>query len=173
MQSHLVLLVEDSAGDARLMQEAFRACNGAIRLHIATDGVEAMAFLRQEGQHADALRPDLILLDLNMPRMHGLQVLAEVKEDDLLKSIPVVVLTTSEAEADIAASYELQVNCYLIKPAELDEFEGLVNGINDFWMKKVRLPPQKRKPDLPRTSASETVEADAGASPARAHAPRA
>jgi CheY-like chemotaxis protein len=140
----MILLVEDSAGDARLMREAFRACNESVRLQIATDGLEAMAFLRREGPHADSQRPDLILLDLNMPRMSGLQVLAEVKADEALRSIPVVVLTTSEAEADIAASYHLQVNCYLIKPADLDEFEALVKGINDFWIQKVRLPSQSR-----------------------------
>jgi two-component system, chemotaxis family, response regulator Rcp1 len=158
MQTHLVLLVEDSPGDARLMQEAFRASNKSIGLHVATDGVEAMTFLRQEGQHRDAQRPDLILLDLNMPRMHGLQVLAEVKADDLLKSIPVVILTTSEAEADIAASYQLQVNCYLIKPAQLDEFEALVSGITDFWTTKVRLPSRMRKID-PRPSVAHTTVA--------------
>jgi two-component system, chemotaxis family, response regulator Rcp1 len=144
MQNHLILLVEDNPGDARLMQEAFRACNGSIRLQVASDGLEAMAFLRQEGPDVDSLLPDLILLDLNMPRMNGLQVLAEVKADEALRSIPVVVLTTSEAEADVAASYDLQVNCYLIKPADLDEFEGLVNGINEFWIKKVKLPSPNR-----------------------------
>ena len=157
MPNHMILLVEDSAGDARLMREAFQACNEFIRLQVATDGLEAMAFLRQEGPHADSQRPDLILLDLNMPRMNGLQVLAEVKADEALRSIPVVVLTTSEAEADIAASYDLQVNCYLIKPADLDEFEGLVKGINDFWIKKARLPSQSRSTRPQRSEAHETA----------------
>jgi two-component system, chemotaxis family, response regulator Rcp1 len=152
MPTHLVLLVEDSPADARLMHEAFRACNGSIRLHVAPDGGEAMTFLRQEGQHANASHPDLILLDLNLPGMSGLQVLAEVKADDFLKSIPIVVLTTSDAEADIVASYQLQVNSYLIKPNELDEFEALVKGINDFWIADIKPPQRSIKAERERWS---------------------
>ena len=111
---------------------------------MATDGVEAMAFLRREGAHADAPRPDLILLDLNLPKMDGREVLAQIKEDDSLKTIPTVILTTSDAEADIAKSYQLQANCYLTKPVQLEEFEALVKSINDFWLTKVKLPPQKK-----------------------------
>jgi chemotaxis family two-component system response regulator Rcp1 len=138
-----VLLVEDSPGDVRLTQEAFRDANMSIKLHVATDGVEAMAFLRREGPHASAPRPDLILLDLNLPKMDGRQVLALVKEDADLKTIPTVILTTSEAEADIVKSYQLQANCYLSKPVQLDEFEGLVRSINDFWLTRVKLPQQR------------------------------
>ena len=138
-----VLLVEDSPGDVRLTQEAFRDANPAIRLHVATDGVEAMTFLRREGIHATAPRPDLILLDLNLPKMDGREVLAHIKEDDTLKTIPTVILTTSDAEADIVKSYQLQANCYLSKPVQLDVFESLVGSINDFWLTKVKLPQQK------------------------------
>ncbi len=137
-----VLLVEDSPGDVRLTQEAFRDANKAIRLHVAMDGVEAMAFLRQQGPHADAPRPDLILLDLNLPKMDGREVLAQIKEDESLKLIPTVILTTSDAEADIVKSYQLQANCYLSKPVQLDTFESLVKSINDFWLTKVKLPQQ-------------------------------
>ncbi|WP_088344324.1 MULTISPECIES: response regulator [Rhodomicrobium] len=137
-----VLLVEDSPGDVRLTQEAFQAANTAIRIHVATDGVEAMTFLRREGVHQDAPRPDLILLDLNLPKMDGREVLAHIKEDDSLKLIPTVILTTSDAEADIVKSYQLQANCYLSKPVQLDEFESLVKSINDFWLTKVKLPAQ-------------------------------
>ncbi len=135
-----VLLVEDSPGDVRLTQEAFREADVSIRLHVAADGLEAMAFLRKEGVYAQAPRPDLILLDLNLPRMDGREVLASIKEDEGLKSIPTVILTTSEAEADIAKSYQLQANCYLSKPVQLDAFESLVSSINDFWLTKVKLP---------------------------------
>ena len=137
-----VLLVEDSPGDVRLTQEAFREANGAIHLHVATDGVEAMAFLRHEGIHAHAPRPNIILLDLNLPKMDGHEVLALIKEDASLKMIPTVILTTSEAEVDIVKSYQLQANCYLNKPVQLDVFEGLVRSINDFWLTKVKLPQQ-------------------------------
>jgi chemotaxis family two-component system response regulator Rcp1 len=137
-----VLLVEDSPGDVRLTKEAFREANRSISLHVACDGVEAMAFLRKQGPHADAPRPDLILLDLNLPKMDGREVLAHIKEDQDLKTIPTVILTTSEAEADIVTSYQLQANCYLAKPVQLDEFEALVRSINDFWLTKVRLPQQ-------------------------------
>lgn len=138
-----VLLVEDSPGDVRLTREAFRDANMAIKLHVASDGVEAMAFLRKEGVHANAPRPDFILLDLNLPRMDGREVLSLIKEDSDLKTIPTVILTTSEAEADIVKSYELRANCYLSKPVQLDAFETLVKSINDFWLTKVKLP-QKR-----------------------------
>jgi len=137
-----VLLVEDSPGDVRLTQEAFREANGAIHLHVATDGVEAMAFLRHEGIHAHAPRPNIILLDLNLPKMDGREVLALIKEDPSLKLIPTVILTTSEAEVDIVKSYQLQANCYLNKPVQLEVFEGLVRSINDFWLTKVKLPQQ-------------------------------
>ena len=135
-----VLLVEDSPGDVRLTQEAFRAANREIRMHVAPDGVEAMAFLRKEGRYVEAPRPDLILLDLNLPKMDGREVLAHIKADAVLKTIPTVILTTSEAEADIVKSYQLQANCYLSKPVQLDAFESLVRSINDFWLTKAKLP---------------------------------
>jgi two-component system, chemotaxis family, response regulator Rcp1 len=137
-----VLLVEDSPGDVRLTQEAFRDANANIHLHVTTDGVAAMAFLKREGVHVDAPRPDFILLDLNLPKMDGREVLAHIKEDDDLKTIPTIILTTSEAEADILRSYQLQANCYLNKPVQLDAFEALVKSINDFWLTKAQLPPQ-------------------------------
>ena len=139
-----VLLVEDSPGDVRLTQEAFRDANIAIHLHVASDGVEAMAFLRKEGTHGEAPRPDLILLDLNLPRMDGREVLAHIKADAGLRAIPTVILTTSDSEADIVRSYDLQANCYLSKPVQLEAFEALVRSINDFWLTKVKLP-QKRQ----------------------------
>jgi len=135
-----VLLVEDSPGDVRLTQEAFRDANRSIHLHVVSDGVEAMTFLRREGAHVDAPRPDLILLDLNLPKMDGREVLAQIKEDASLKTIPTVILTTSEAEVDIVKSYQLHANCYLSKPVQLDAFESLVKSINDFWLTKVKLP---------------------------------
>ncbi len=135
-----VLLVEDSPGDVRLTQEAFHAANIAVHLNVVTDGVEAMAFLRHEGAFAGAPRPDLTLLDLNMPRMDGRQTLALIKNDASLKTIPVVILTTSDAEGDIAKSYELHANCYLRKPVQLNAFESLVRSINDFWLTKATLP---------------------------------
>ena len=140
-----VLLVEDSPGDVRLTQEAFNDANTSICLHVANDGVEAMAFLRHEGVHVNAPRPDLILLDLNLPRMDGREVLAHIKDDDGLKTIPTVILTTSDAEVDIVKSYQLQANCYLTKPVQLDSFENLVKSINDFWLTKVKLPQQKEQ----------------------------
>jgi chemotaxis family two-component system response regulator Rcp1 len=138
-----ILLVEDSPGDVRLTQEAFRDANSSINLHVAFDGVEAMEYLKRAGEHAKAPRPDLILLDLNLPRMDGREVLAEIKADVALRTIPTVILTTSEAEPDIVKSYQLQANCYLSKPGQLDAFENLVKSINDFWLTKVRLPEQK------------------------------
>ncbi len=137
-----VLLVEDSPGDVRLTQEAFRDTNMSIHLHVANDGVEAMAFLRREGVHATAPRPDFILLDLNLPKMDGREVLAHIKEDESLQMIPTVILTTSEAEADIVKSYQLRANCYLSKPVQLMEFENLVKSINNFWLTQAKLPQQ-------------------------------
>jgi len=139
-----VLLVEDSPGDVRLTQEAFSDANDAIRLHVAADGVEAMSFLRREGAHAHAPRPDLILLDLNLPRMDGREVLTHIKADESLRTIPTVILTTSESEADIVKSYQLQANCYLSKPVQLEAFDSLVKSINDFWLTKAKLPQQRK-----------------------------
>jgi chemotaxis family two-component system response regulator Rcp1 len=135
-----VLLVEDSAGDVRLTRESFRDANTAITLHVATDGVEAMDFLNRIAPHDAAPRPDLILLDLNLPRMDGREVLARIKVDAGLKTIPTIILTTSESEADIVKSYQLQANSYLTKPVQLDKFENLVKSINDFWLTKAKLP---------------------------------
>ena len=137
-----VLLIEDNPGDVRLTQEAFREATVDVRLHVASDGVEAMAFLRHEEAYAHAPRPDIILLDLNLPKMDGREVLDRIKKDDDLRTIPTVILTTSEAEADVANSYRLQANCYLNKPVRFDAFESLVKSINDFWLTKVKLPPQ-------------------------------
>jgi two-component system, chemotaxis family, response regulator Rcp1 len=138
-----VLLVEDSAGDVRLTQEAFRESGKPIELHLATDGIEAMAFLRKEGVYADAPRPDLILLDLNLPKMDGREVLALIKKDQGLKIIPTIILTTSDDEADVQISYQLQANCYLRKPAQWDAFDGLVRSINAFWLTRAKLPQPK------------------------------
>jgi two-component system, chemotaxis family, response regulator Rcp1 len=131
----VVLLIEDSPGDVRLLQEAFRDSNEAIFLHVAADGIEAMAYLNREGDHASAPRPDLILLDLNLPKMDGREVLAQIKNDESLKLIPTVVLTTSDAEVDILKSYQLHANGYLTKPVQLEAFEGLVKSIREFWTK--------------------------------------
>jgi CheY-like chemotaxis protein len=139
-----ILLVEDSPGDVRLTREAFRDADPNLRLHIAGDGAEAMAFLRRQGAHADAPRPELILLDLNMPKKDGREVLAEIKGDKSLKLIPTVILTTSEAEADVVKCFELQANSYLLKPVDLTAFEVLVKSVNDFWLSKSRLPQQAR-----------------------------
>jgi chemotaxis family two-component system response regulator Rcp1 len=134
-----VLLVEDNPGDVRLTLETFRDANKAVRLHLAANGVEAMAFLRRQGAYVLAPRPVLILLDLNLPKMDGREVLAEVKGDIDLKTIPIVILTTSDTESDITRSYQLQANCYLTKPVRLEEFENLVRSINDFWLTKAKL----------------------------------
>jgi chemotaxis family two-component system response regulator Rcp1 len=137
-----VLLVEDSPGDVRLTQEAFREYSKPVRLHLAADGMEAMAFLRREGIYANAPRPDLILLDLNLPKMDGREVLALIKRDQGLKIIPTIILTTSDDEADVMISYQLQANCYLRKPAQWDAFDSLVRSINAFWLTKAKLPQQ-------------------------------
>jgi chemotaxis family two-component system response regulator Rcp1 len=138
-----VLLVEDSPGDVRLTREAFREAKMSIGLHVAADGVEAMAFLKHEGANQHAPRPDLILLDLNLPKMDGREVLGRIKEDEDLKTIPTVILTTSDAEADIVRSYQLQANCFLSKPVQLDAFETLVRSMSDFWLTMVKLPQQR------------------------------
>ena len=139
-----VLLVEDSAGDVRMTRETFRDVNMSARLHVVSDGVEALAFLRQEGVYAGVPQPDLILLDLNLPRMGGQEVLSIIKTDSNLKSIPTVILTTSDAQTDVDASYELGGNCYLTKPPDWDAFEVLVKSINDFWLSKVKLPGRRQ-----------------------------
>jgi chemotaxis family two-component system response regulator Rcp1 len=138
-----VLLVEDSPGDIRLTREAFHDANADIHVNVATDGVEAMAYLRREGDQVDAPRPAIILLDLNLPRMDGREVLAQIKADPSLKTIPTIILTTSEANADIVRSYELQANSYLTKPVQLEKFESLVKSINDFWLIKAKLPQRR------------------------------
>jgi two-component system, chemotaxis family, response regulator Rcp1 len=132
-----VLLVEDNPGDVRLIQEAFRDADRSIHLQVASDGMGAMAYLRHEGAHAHAARPDLVLLDLNLPKMDGREVLAHIKRDDSLKTIPTVILTASDAEADIVKSYQLQANCYLCKPANSEGLASLVKSISDFWLAKV------------------------------------
>lgn len=137
-----VLLVEDNPGDVRLTQEAFRAANVLVHLHVVNDGVEAMAFLRHEGVHKNAPRPQLTLLDLNLPKMDGREVLALIKADATLKTIPTVILTTSTLEDDITKCYQLQANCYLAKPVSLDAFDKLVKNINDLWLSKAKLPPE-------------------------------
>jgi CheY-like chemotaxis protein len=135
-----VLLVEDSIGDIRLTREAFKDAKVHINLHVAADGAEAMAFLRREGAHADAPRPDLILLDLNLPKKDGREVLKEIKESPTLSIIPVVVLTTSALEADILRTYRLHANSYITKPVNLDGFLEVVKSIDSFWLTVVKLP---------------------------------
>jgi len=135
-----ILLVEDNAADVRLTEEALREGKVRNNLHVARDGMEALEFLRRQGKYAKATRPDLILLDLNLPRRDGREVLAEIKDDPSLKMIPVVVLTTSSAEADILKSYKLHANCYITKPVDLEQFVSVVKSIDDFWLTVVRLP---------------------------------
>jgi CheY-like chemotaxis protein len=135
-----ILLVEDNPADVRLTQEALKEGKVRNHLHVARDGIEAMEFLRRSGRFANAVRPDLILLDLNLPRKDGREVLSDIKRDPELKSIPVVVLTTSSAETDIFKSYTLHANCYITKPVDLDQFVQVVKSIDDFWLTVVRLP---------------------------------
>jgi CheY-like chemotaxis protein len=139
-----VLLVEDSPGDVRLTQEAFRDAKVHINLHVASDGAKAMAFLKRDGEYANVPRPDLILLDLNLPRKDGREVLEEIKESPTLKSIPVVILTTSASEADILQSYRLHANCYITKPVDLAGFLEVVKSIDSFWLSVVKLPREVR-----------------------------
>lgn len=136
-----ILMVEDNPGDVRLTVEALKEGKVRNKLHVVEDGVEAMAFLRGEGEYADAPRPDLILLDLNLPRKDGREVLAEIKGDPNLRRIPVVVLTVSEANEDILKSYDLHANCYVTKPVDLDQFIVVVKSVEDFWLTIVKLPP--------------------------------
>lgn len=135
-----ILLVEDSLGDVRLTQEALREGKVHNRLSVVPDGVEALAFLRREGRHASAPRPDVILLDLNLPRKDGREVLAELKSDERLRRIPVVILTTSQDERDVLRAYDLHANCYITKPVDLDQFIAVVRSIETFWLTIVTLP---------------------------------
>lgn len=135
-----ILLVEDNEGDARLAREAMRDSKVRNTLHHVWDGEEAMAFLKQQGPHAGAPRPDLLLLDLNLPKKDGREVLSEIKNDPQLRSIPVVILTVSSAEEDVLKSYNLHANCYITKPIDLDQFLKVVQSIEDFWLTIVRLP---------------------------------
>jgi CheY-like chemotaxis protein len=136
-----ILLVEDNPGDVRLTQESFREGKMHVHLNLAADGEEALAVLRRTGAHAAAARPDLILLDLNLPRMSGREVLAEIKADEGLRRIPVVVLTSSREEQDVLASYDLNANCYITKPVDLEQFIRVVRSIEHFWLTVVTLPP--------------------------------
>lgn len=136
-----ILLVEDSPADVRLTQEVMRDAKIANELHVVNDGEAAMDFLRQQGDYSDRPRPDLMLLDLNLPRKDGREVLAELKQDPALRTIPVIVLTTSSAEGDVVRSYELAASCYITKPIDLDEFIRVVRSIESFWLSVVRLPP--------------------------------
>ncbi len=136
-----ILLVEDNPGDVRLTREALRAAKVLNRMSVAQDGVEALAFLRRQGPYADAPRPELILLDLNLPKKDGREVLEEIKQDPDLKRIPVVILTTSQAEQDIIRTYNLHANCYVSKPVDLDQFITVIKSIEDFWLTIVKLPP--------------------------------
>jgi CheY-like chemotaxis protein len=137
-----VLLVEDDAGDILLIEEAFADNKLRNRLHVVRDGVEALAFLRREGEYADAPQPDLVLLDLNLPRKDGREVLAEVKSDESLRQIPIVVLTTSKAEEDVLRSYKLHANAYVTKPVDFDRFIEVVRQIDEFFVTVVKLPPR-------------------------------
>ncbi|MCG3206957.1 MAG: Response regulator rcp1 [Anaerolineae bacterium] len=140
-----ILLVEDNPGDVRLTIEALKDGRVQNNLHVAKDGVEAMAFLRHERQYAAVPTPDLILLDLNLPKKDGRQVLAEIKTDPVLKRIPVVILTTSEAEVDILKTYELHANSYITKPVDLDQFIKVIRSIKEFWLTVVKFPPNSAR----------------------------
>ncbi|NUN47301.1 MAG: response regulator [Candidatus Brocadiae bacterium] len=137
-----ILLVEDNPGDARLAVELLKEAKVFNRLTVVSDGVEAMEYLRREGKYKEAARPDLVLLDLNLPRKDGRQVLTEIRSDEKLRRIPVVVLTTSEAEEDVLRAYDLSANCYVTKPVDLDQFVKVVQSIENFWLSIVKLPQQ-------------------------------
>jgi CheY-like chemotaxis protein len=138
-----ILLVEDNPGDVRLTKEALKEGKVANQINVVMDGMEAMAFLHREGKYANAPKPDLILLDLNLPKKNGREVLAEVKMDSRLKCIPVVILTSSQAEQDIVMTYNLHANCYIKKPVDFDQFIDVVKSIEDFWFNVVKLPPKE------------------------------
>jgi len=138
-----ILLVEDNPGDARLAIEALKESKVSNTLHWVKDGEEAMAFLRQEGEYADKPRPDLVLLDLNLPKKDGREVLADIKSDEELKTIPVVILATSKSEEDVLRTYSLHCNCYITKPIDLKQFLKVVKSIEDFWLTIVKLPKEK------------------------------
>jgi two-component system, chemotaxis family, response regulator Rcp1 len=135
-----ILLIEDNPGDARLAQEALRDARVRNHLHWVPDGVEALSFLRREAKYLSAPRPDLILLDLNLPRKDGREVLTEIKADDRFRRIPVVILTTSQAHDDIQRAYHLNANCYIAKPVDFDQFTRIMKTIEDFWLTIVKLP---------------------------------
>ena len=137
-----ILLAEDNPGDAKLTRKALEQGKVINNLHVVTDGLEAMAYLRQEGEYADEPRPDLVLLDLNMPRKDGREVLDEIKSDPDLRRIPVVVMTSSEAEEDIAQSYDLHANAYVTKPIDFDGFLDVVGSLEEFWLSVVKMPPE-------------------------------
>jgi CheY-like chemotaxis protein len=137
-----ILLVEDNPGDVRLTMEALKGCKMRNNLHVAQNGVEALEFLRREGKYAGMLRPDLILLDLNLPKKSGHEVLAEIKADEKTKCIPVVILTTSKSDEDILKSYNLHANCFITKPVDMEQFMKVVHVIEDFWLAIVKLPPR-------------------------------
>jgi two-component system, chemotaxis family, response regulator Rcp1 len=139
-----ILLVEDSPADVRLTKEALKEEKLHVNLHVANDGVEAMDFLNRKGKFAKAVRPDLVLLDLNLPKKDGREVLKEIKSDEQLKSIPVVILTMSKAEEDVLKSYSLHANCYITKPLDLNQFSTVVKSIKNFWLTIVKLPPNER-----------------------------
>jgi CheY-like chemotaxis protein len=140
MKAVEILLVEDNVGDIRLTQEVFKGSKLTNHLSVVTDGEEALAYLRRQGRYANAPCPDLLLLDLNLPRKDGREVLAEMKSDPVLRRIPVVVLTTSQAEQDVLRSYDLHANCYITKPVDLDQFVAVVKSVEEFWFMIVKLP---------------------------------
>lgn len=135
-----ILLIEDNPGDIRLTQEALRTAKRPNRIRVAEDGVEAMAILRREGNYAHSPLPDLILLDLNLPRKDGRQVLREIKADPVLKRIPVIILTTSQSQPDVTMAYDLHANCYITKPVDFERFQAAIKAIETFWLSTVRLP---------------------------------
>lgn len=144
-QPVVILMVEDNPTDVLIAREGFAGAKVLNTLHMTDDGIEAIEFLNQRGKYADAPRPDLIVLDLNMPRKNGQEVLAEIKTDDNLKNIPVIILTTSKSEDDISKAYALHANCYISKPVDFDDFTKVVQTIQDFWLSVVTLPPETKR----------------------------
>jgi chemotaxis family two-component system response regulator Rcp1 len=143
-----ILIVDDNRADIRLVQEIFKKGKMIVNLHAVLDGMEAMEYLRKEGKYKDVQLPDLILLDLNMPRKDGREVLEEIKSDEILKAIPVIVMTISKTEEDILRSYNLHANAYIVKPVELSQFMNIVKSIEDFWLTVVKLPSNINKADI-------------------------